>query len=265
MLKTLGQHWPEYLIEAAGLGLFMLSAGLFVSLLESPGSIGRELISSPFVRRIPMGIAMGLTAIAIIYSPWGKRSGAHINPAVTLAFYRLGKVQGWDAAGYIAFQFAGGLTGMLAARLLLGPKLADPSVNYAVTVPGQAGALVAFLAESSLSFILMSTVLFSTNRARVAPYTGILAGLLVALFIIFEAPLSGMSINPARSFASALPAGVWHGTWIYVLAPILGMLAAAEVHLRHNGAARTICAKLIHQESQRCIFKCGYKTSLTHV
>src|SRR6201997_3928454 len=84
-------HWPEYLMEAACLGLFMVSACSFTVLLQHPGSIVRQMIPSAFLRRALTGVAMGLTAIALIYSPWGKQSGAHFNPSVTLTFFRLGK------------------------------------------------------------------------------------------------------------------------------------------------------------------------------
>ena len=87
---ALGSHWPEYLIEAAGLGAFMIVAGICVMLVNAPGTI--RAVASPDIRRGVVGIAMGLTAIAIIYSPWGMRSGAHLNPAVTLSFLRLGKM-----------------------------------------------------------------------------------------------------------------------------------------------------------------------------
>jgi len=94
---ALCQHWPEYLIEAAGLGVFMVSAGVFVMLFEQPGSPLHRAIASPDLRRVLIGVAMGLTAVAIIYSPWGRQSGAHLNPAVTLTFLRLGKVAPVDA------------------------------------------------------------------------------------------------------------------------------------------------------------------------
>lgn len=91
MFASLRNHWPEYLIEASTLGLFMISACTFCLLLEHPDSLLRQQLEAPLARRVLMGVAMGLTAIAIIYSPWGKRSGAHMNPAVTLTFLRLGK------------------------------------------------------------------------------------------------------------------------------------------------------------------------------
>ncbi len=89
-MNTLSRHWPEYLMEAASLGIFMISAGLVTVILEHPASPIWQVIPDPLFRRFVIGVAMGLTAIAIIYSPWGKQSGAHINPAVTLTFFRLG-------------------------------------------------------------------------------------------------------------------------------------------------------------------------------
>jgi aquaporin Z len=85
-------------MEAAGLGLFMLSACAFTALLYHQCSLIGRSLESQILRRVLMGLAMALTAVAIIYSPWGRRSGAHLNPAVTLTFWRLGKVAGWDAA-----------------------------------------------------------------------------------------------------------------------------------------------------------------------
>jgi aquaporin Z len=105
---ALSRHWPEYLMEAAGLGIFMVSAGLFGTLLEYPQSPVHQAIADDGLRRMLMGVAMGLTAVAIIYSPWGQQSGAHLNPAVTLTFLRLGKIARADALFYITAQCLGG-------------------------------------------------------------------------------------------------------------------------------------------------------------
>ena len=139
MVDALRRHWPEYLMEAWGLGTFMVSAGLFATLLWYPGSPLAQALPDGMARRALMGLAMGLTAIGIIYSPWGQRSGAHINPAVTLTFWRLGKVATWDAIFYIAAQFIGGLLGVLAVLALLGLAFADPPVSYVATLPGPDG------------------------------------------------------------------------------------------------------------------------------
>src|SRR5437870_970531 len=186
------RHWPEYLIEAIGLGLFMLSACLFVALLEHPNSPLRQAMTDPFLRRIPMGLAMGLTAAGLIYSPWGQRSGAHLNPSVTLTFWRLGKVNHWDAFFYVSAQFVGAIVGVGVAATMLDAWLAHPAVSYAATVPGVGGAGVAFVAELLISFLLMTVVLTVSNRPGLNRFTGLCAGALVATCIVFEAPLSGM-------------------------------------------------------------------------
>jgi len=255
---SLGRHWPEYLMEAAGLGLFMISAATFGVLLEHPASPARQAIGNELLRRLLMGVAMGLTAVGLVYSPWGRRSGAHLNPVVTLTFLRLGKVARSDAAGYVVAQFAGGLAGLLAAGAVLGPALGAPEVNFVATVPGPLGRGVAFAAELSISFVLMLTILWSTNTPKWAGRTGWLAGGLVGAYITLEAPLSGMSMNPARTLASAVPAVSWSTYWIYVAAPLCGMLLAAEAHLRWRRAAVVHCAKLHHDRTHRCIFRCGY-------
>src|SRR5690349_11965973 len=101
--------WPEILIEAALLGVFMFSACVFAWLFEDPASFARihapSLLADALTRRCFMGTAMGLTAIGIFYSPWAKRSGAHINPAVTLTFWKLGRIDARDGASYAAAQF----------------------------------------------------------------------------------------------------------------------------------------------------------------
>src|SRR6266478_9317108 len=139
MFRSLKEHWPEYFCEAAELGLFMISAALFTMLLWHPSSPVLNLIPNTFVRRMLTGIAMGGTAIALIFSPLGKRSGAHFNPAVTLTFWRLGKVKNWDALFYIIAQFAGGILGVLGVAVFVREALADPAVNYVATLPGPHG------------------------------------------------------------------------------------------------------------------------------
>jgi len=256
--RALQQHWQEYLMEAAGLGLFMISAGSFATLLEHPDSAVRQALADPLARRILMGIAMGLTAIGLIYSPWGKQSGAHFNPAVTLTFLRLGKVAKPDALFYAAAQFVGAIAGILLVGAAFNPLLGDPAVNYVATVPGSRGPWVAFFAELGISFLLMTVVLAVSNSQALPQYTGVSAGFLVASYIAFEAPLSGMSMNPGRTFGSALAADLWTGIWIYFTAPPLGMLLASEVYRSRKGLAAIRCAKLHHQNNKRCIFRCGY-------
>jgi len=252
-------HWREYLMEAGGLCTFMISACVFTALIEHPGSPIRQWIDSGLIRRMIIGIGMGLTAIGLIYSPWGKQSGAHLNPSVTVTFLRLGKLTRTDAFFYVLAQFAGAAAGVFLSAALLKNWISDPSVNYAITVPGPSGAAVAFAAELIISFFLMTVILFVSNGKSFPALTGILAGILIATYIALEAPLSGMSMNPARTLGSALSSHVWTGWWIYFTAPPIGMLTAAELYRHLRGARGVICAKLHHQNNKRCIFDCGFR------
>jgi aquaporin Z len=256
MIRALREHWPEYLCEAGELAIFMISAGLFTILLWYPRSPALEIIPSEFVRRMLTGVAMGATAIALVFSPLGKRSGAHFNPAVTLTFWRLGKVKNWDTLFYIIAQFTGGIVGVFAVALFVRMALSHPKVNYVATLPGPHGMIIAFVAEFLIAFILMSVVLRVSNTPGIARYTGVFAGALVATYITFEAPLSGMSMNPARTFGSAFVGHLWTGLWIYFTAPVLAMQLAATVYLRRKGVV--YCAKYHHFNRQRCIFNCRF-------
>jgi len=256
MIQTLREDWPEYLCETAELGLFMISAGLFTILLHHPNSPVLNFIPSEFIRRMFTGIAMGVTAIALIFSPLGKRSGAHFNPAVTLTFWRLGKVNNWDAVFYIIAQFIGGIVGVFAVALFVREAISHPRVNYAATLPGMQGVIIAFIAEFVIAFVLMSVVLRVSNTPRLARYTGLFAGALVATYITFESPLSGMSMNPARTFGSAFVGHLWTGLWVYFTAPVLAMQFAAMLYLRRKG--EVYCAKYHHYSRHRCIFNCRF-------
>lgn len=250
-------HWPEYLIEGALLGAFMIMACSFALVLEHPASpLHQALRDMPLTRRALMGAAMGLTAFILITSRWGKRSGAHLNPAVTLTFLTLGKVSFGDALFYIAFQFLGGVSGVLLAKAVIGAPLR--SVHYVATVPGMGGATVAFAAEFAISLLMMATVLWTSNSRLLKRYTPVFAAILIALFITFEAPLSGMSMNPARTFGSAFTAQDWTSLWIYFTAPLLGMFSASLLYRALRGAHEVFCAKLHHHNNQPCIFNCRY-------
>jgi aquaporin Z len=186
----------------------------------------------------------------------GKRSGAHFNPAVTLTYWHLGKVPGWDALFYVLAQFLGGAAGVGAVSAFVPHLLADHSVNYVATQPGAAGVAAAFGAEFAISLLLMLTILNISNHRRLARYTPFFAAALVATFITFEAPLSGMSMNPARTFGSAFVGHIWTAFWIYLTAPVLAMQLAALIY-RHSGRI-TYCAKLHHHNGARCIFHCTF-------
>jgi aquaporin Z len=252
---SLRAHWPEYLMEAGEMIFYMFFTCVFATLLQHPASPVGQCVGSAILRRGLMGLAVGSTVIAIVTSPWGQQTGGHFNPAMTFALYRLKKVQRWDALFYSASQITGAISGIAIATHVLQGAPRNEAIRYAVTVPGVYGDTAAFVAELTISFILMTTVLFISNHEALSRYTPYFVGVLYATFITFETPLSGMSMNPARTFGSAFHAGYWHGIWIYFAAPTLGMLVAGEVFLRARGGVPPCCAKLHHANQKRCIFR----------
>jgi len=233
MQQAFKQHWKLYLMEALGLAIFMISACFFAGLFYSPASFANKALAGD-TRNILNGILMGATALFIFYSPFTSPSGAHINPAVTITFLRLGKLSKDDAFFYILFQFLGGTIAVYLMAFLMKDTLTAPPVNYAVTIPGKYGLIPAFITEFAIAFIMITMVLFTSSNNTLKKYTKIIAGCFVCLYVIFAGPVSGFGMNPARTFASAFPAHNYTAFWIYLLAPIAGMLAAAEFYLFCN-------------------------------
>jgi aquaporin Z len=170
----------------------------------------------------------------------------------------LGKIAWRDAVFYVFAQFAGGIIGVAIADQLIGPPLRHSAVNYVVTAPSGGGVGRAFAAEFLISAILLSTVLVVSNRRTLARFTPFFAGSLVMLFITFESPISGMSMNPARTFGSGFVASEYTALWIYFTAPPLAMIAAAQLYRWLQGSGAVYCAKFHHDNNQRCIFRCRY-------
>lgn len=254
VVTSLRLHSAEYVMELIAMGLYLFFTCLFATILQHPASPLRHMLTNNIVRRVCFGISVGATLVAIVLTPWGKQSGGHLNPAMTFTFYRLGKVQFWDAIFYGVAQFAGATAGVAIATALLLGAPGHPTIHYAATLPGMYGSGVAFIAEVAISFALMLTVLFTSNHNLLSRYTPYLVGALYAIFITLETPLSGMSMNPARTFGSAFLGRYWHALWVYFLAPTLGMLVAAELFLWVRGGIGPYCAKLHHANDKRCIF-----------
>jgi len=236
MLETFKQHWQAYLMEAAGLSGFVLGAGCLTVFLEHPdfpamkSAFGGE--ENAIWRRVPLGLIMGAYIAATIYL-FGEKSGAHINPATTWAFFRLDKINFTNAVFYTLAQFAGAIAAALVLKLALGSWFAHPLIDFGVTKPKPPhGSMSALMAEFIISFVLMFVVLIFISSKRLEKYAAPVSGVLIALYLIVELPFSGMSLNPARSFAAALAANKWEHLWIYFVAPPVAMLLAAEIYKR---------------------------------
>ncbi len=232
------KNWKHYLQEALGLAIFMISACFFSALLEGKNALLHLAIQNNFLRTVIMGLMMGATALFIFYSPLTSPSGSHINPAVTLAFLHLGKICHWDAVFYILFQFAGGTAAVYLMQWLIGPSLTAAPVHSVVTIPGKYGIVPAMLVEFAIAFITMTMVLFTSAHHALKNYTRWMAGCLVCLYVILAGPVSGFGMNPARSFAAAVPAHIYTTFWIYMLVPVAGMLCASYTFKNWTAASR---------------------------
>lgn len=256
MVESLKRNWRIYSMEAACLGIFMASASFFGTLLEYPDSIVHQVLPNGFFRLCLMGVAMGLTALAINYSPMGRLSGAHMNPALTFIFFWLGKIKRNDAIFYSIFQCVGGIGAVTLMSLLIGNPFHDSHVNYVITEPGKLGVGAAFIIEVFIAFCMMTMVLTTSNHPKLKNYTGAIAGFFVMCFVILSGPISGFSMNPARTLASAVPSGMYPSFWIYMTAPFIGFGIAAFIYKSLHG--KVMCAKMHHSDHYRCIFNCGY-------
>ncbi len=147
LAAALPAHWPCYLAEAGGLALFMACASLLTVALEHPASPVHQLLvahgAGPAWRRVPMGLGMGLVIAALAYIPWCRRSGGHINPAITLAFWQLGRIGRADALWYGLAQAGSGIAAAAVLKVLLGTWYAHPAIHFITTRPGTGGVGVA--------------------------------------------------------------------------------------------------------------------------
>jgi aquaporin Z len=245
-------------MEGAEIGGLMLSICFFGALFYSSKSPLLDLSLSRATSSALMGAAIALTTFLIIRSPFGRRSGAHFNPAITLSFLLLGRMRRWDAMCYVAAHFVGGAVGVLIAQQCFGAQLSETSVRYLVTVPGSYGEGTAFLAELILSGLLMSVVLFASNHRLLTRLSPVFVASLTIFYYAACPSISGFSVNPARTFASAVFAWIWQGIWIYFTAPCVGMLVAAGIYVAAMGRERVYCAKVFHDVRSPCPFPCHF-------
>lgn len=211
---------------------FLTVSSLASVVFHHPDSAVARALAPAWVQRIGIGLALALLIAAMAYSPWGKRSGAHFNPAVTLGFWRLGHIGTADAIWYALAQFLGALAGGAGMHWLLEPWFSHPAIHYNTTRPteGPHGWALALGAEMLISAALLLVLLGALHSARLKHWTGALAGAALALFVVVEAPLSGMSLNPARSLGTAAAAGMAPHLWLYFVGPLAAMWATAELY-----------------------------------
>ncbi|HTY54441.1 MAG TPA: aquaporin [Candidatus Binataceae bacterium] len=260
LTEALNRHWKEYFMEAAEIAALMLGTCFFGTLVYSSDSPLNYLQIPPAAKPSLMGLGVAMTTFLIIKSPFGRRTGAHFNPAVTLTFFWLRRVHRWDAGCYVTAQFIGGVLGVMVAHELLGMHLSSAPVHYLVTIPGSRGKMFAFVGEFVLAGLLMGMVLYSSNHRRLVRFTPMLVALLTIFYYTLSPSIAGYSVNPARTFSSAVFAWIWYGIWIYFSAPFLGMMTAAAIYVRRTGSDHVYCAKVFHDIHTPCPFFCRFGT-----
>jgi aquaporin Z len=247
-------HWPEYgaeLLETA----FLLFAGVSAVVFDfGTGSPLAHVLPDKSVRLLITGLLFAGSGSLVAISPLGKLSGGHINPAVTLAFWVQGKMHHLDLGGYILGQVLGAIIGTLLVAFVWGGHAA--SVGYGTTVPGAAYPLwIVFLAEVSLTFLLVFSIFLFVSSHRLMRWTPLMVWILVAVMVWLEAPISGTSLNPARSFGPALVSWIWNDHWLYWIAPPLGaLLAVGAFRLLAIGERDVLTGKLFHVPHYRSVF-----------
>lgn len=248
-------HWFEYGAELLGTA-FLVFVGLSAVVFNfGLGLPMEQLIPNKSIRLLITGLMFAGSGSLVAISPLGKLSGAHVNPAVSLAFWLQGKMHHHDICGYIIGQFLGAIIG---AGLLVSVwgKYAV-SVNNGMTLPGANYALwYVFLAEVSMTCLLVLAIFIFVSSDRLMHWTPLMTWLLVATMVWLESPISGTSLNPARSFGPALVSWFWQAQWLYLFAPPLGAILAVGVfRLLTFGEHELLTAKLFHVPNYRCIFK----------
>ena len=242
--------WMLYGAELLGTAL-LVAVGLSIVILNfGQGSPIAEFIPSAGWRRLITGFLFGTTGCLITLSPLGRESGAHINPAVTLAFWLMSKMSARHAVGYFVAQMIGAALGALP---LLAWGATGRSIEFGATLPGAAyGAGWALLGETVTTFALIVGLFYFLQHRRLRAFTPGLFPVLYAIMVFAEANVSGTSTNPARSFGPALISGDWQAWWVYWLGPLLGtLLGVAACRLGGHHRWATAVAKLYHFEHDR--------------
>ena len=254
---TLGKtlHWPEYGAELLGTA-FLLFVGLSAVVFDfGKGLLPSSLIPDVSLRRLITGLIFAGSGSLVAISPLGKLSGAHINPSVSLAFWAQGKMKHMDLIGYIVAQFIGAILGDVL--LVSVWRIHAQSVTNRMTLPGVGYPLwLVFVAEMVLTCILVLLIFLFVSSHRLMRWTPLMNWFVVATMVWLESPISGTSLNSARSIAPALITWLWTSQWLYCAAPPLGgLLAVGLFRLISVGKQDVLTGKLFHESRYRSIFK----------
>lgn len=247
---TGGLHVAEWAAEFAGTGILVFVALSALTVMFRPGSAFEDWVPSTSSRLLLIGVLLAGVIVAIATSPLGRLSGAHLNPAVTLAFWITRHVHPHDLFGYWGAQFLGGLAGVLALRALWGDAAAG--VDYGVISPAVAPG-PAVLIEGLMVGVMVVVMFLFLSEARLTRWTPVAAGAVVALATWLGAQRTGTGLNPARTIAPSLLTGDWPQWWVYVVGPLAGAAIVAAVWWAAPRAVLT--AKLFHDPAYRSVLR----------
>ncbi|WP_186441030.1 MIP/aquaporin family protein [Desulfamplus magnetovallimortis] len=239
-------NWIEYACEFIGTAIHVSFglAGIFLVSQMNIGDITKFFIIGCF-------FATGL--LVVIYSPIGKRSGGHLNPAVTTAFWLNGLMTGLDTLWYIIAQFAGAVFGAWVAFIIFPwqtfyTTLTLPAMEYPL--------LISLFIEFTIIFVLIMTIFSFVSSDRSGRFTGIAAACYVVLITVLFATISGASMNLARTFGTAAILMRFDYLLLYFTASVLGAFAAYYLFSKATKGAKPVCSKLCHKTEGPCLFKC---------
>lgn len=239
-----GWHWVPWGCEFLGTAILLIGGLSAVFLDFGPTSPVIPQLPSVSARLLLTGLLFAGTGSLVALSPIGRRSGAHLNPAVTLAFWTQRKVHPHDLAGYVTAQILGAITAVAALRLAWGHTAR--ALHLGATTPGHGfTALEASGLEALMTATLILMIFFMTSSVRTARWTPLGNWLLVATLVWQGAPYTGTSLNPARSLGPALVAAQPRVLWVYVVGPLAGAMLATAVFAGFRDT-HTLTAKLFH-------------------
>jgi aquaporin Z len=207
------------------------------------------------LRLLVTGLCFAGAGSLVALSPLGRLSGGHINPSVSLAFWLHGKMHLRDFLGYVVAQMLGAVAGEFA--LVAVWRKAAANVQNGMTDPGQGWTLPAVFGwEAALTGLLVFLIFIFVSSRRLMRWTPLMTWLVVAVMVWLEAPISGTSLNPARSFGPALCSDMWRDQWIYAVAPPFGaILGLGAFNIFTSKYREALTGKLCHAPNYRSVFR----------
>lgn len=240
-------RWRIFFSEVIGTGALVCGGLSIVIVMFGDGSPMAGLVPNERVRMALTSFLFGCVGTAVALSRVGTESGAHINPAVTVGFWLMRKLDARALVGYVIAQMTGACLGALP---LLAWGAMGRSVAFGATIPGAGYTTTAVVVgEAVTTFCLVTTLCLFLGFRPLRRFTPLVIPCLYAVMVPLEAHISGTSTNPARTFGPALISGRWDGWWIYWVGPMIGTLAAIIVCSAL--VKRIAVAKLYHFESDR--------------